>query len=154
MDNKNFKLTFKKVAISNGFEAAFNGWFKKSDECVLVLELMKSNFGNYYLLNIKIFVNGVFGKNHIVNKDMIKKEIGNIHRGEPKIFENALNLEFPMDDAAREMELQALFHDFLVPFSEKALIKHGIYELAEQGEIALLPAVKEELERLTISMGS
>ncbi len=151
MDNKNFKLTFKKVAISNGFEAAFNGWFKKSDECILALELMKSNFGNYYQLNIKIFVNGVFGRNHIVNKDMIKKEIGNIDRGEPKIFENALNLEFPMDDTAREMELQALFHDFLVPFSEKALTKHGIHELAEQGEIALLPAVKEELEKLELS---
>lgn len=148
MDNKTFKLTFKKIAISNGFEAAFNGWFKKSDECILVIELMKSNFGNYYQLNIKIFVNGVFGKNHSVHKDMIKKEVGNIDRGEPKRFENALNLEFPMDDTTREMELQALFQDFLVPFSEKALTKRGIHELAEQGEIALLPAVKEELEKL------
>ena len=151
METKNFRKYFKNLAKKNGFESAFNGWFKKSDECILAIELMKSNFGNYYQLNIKIFVNGVFGKNHIVNKDMIKKEIGNIDRGEPKIFENALNLEFPMDDTAREMELQALFHDFLVPFSEKALTKRGINKLAEEGEIHLLPAVQEELERLKIT---
>ena len=148
MENKIFKLMFKKIAINNGFEAAFNGWFKKSDECILVLELMKSNFGNYYQLNLKIFINGMFGKNHIVNKDLIKKEIGNIDRGEPKRFENALNLEFSIDDNERETELKILFKDFLVPFSEKALTKHGIYELAEKGEIYLLPAVKEALEKL------
>jgi hypothetical protein len=148
METKDFRKYFKSLAKKNGFESAFNGWLKESPECIFVIELMRSNFGNYYLLNIKIFVNGVFGKNHIVNKDMVKKEIGNIDRGEPKRFENALNLEFPMDDTAREMELEALFHDFLVPFSEKALTKRGIHELVEQGEIALLPAVKEELERL------
>ena len=150
MDSKVFKKIFKKIAISCGFEAAFNGWFKKSDECILAIELMKSNFGNYYQLNIKIFINGMFGKNHIISKDLIKKEIGNIDRGEPKRFENALNLELLMNESERETKLKELFYDFLVPFSEKALTKHGIHELVEQGEISLLPAVKKELTRLEL----
>ena len=50
-----------------------------------------------------------------------------------------------MDDDKRKEKLEQLFSEFIVPFSDKALSKSGIRELAEKGEITLLPAVKEEL---------
>jgi hypothetical protein len=148
MENKIFKKKFGDIAKSHGFESIYGGWFKESSECIFVVELMKSNFGNYYQLNIKIFVNGAFGKLYKKNKDLIKREIGNIFIGEPREFTTALDLETLMDVKDREQKLQSLFKDFLVPFSEKALTKQGINELAEHGEIDLLPAVKEELEKL------
>jgi hypothetical protein len=151
MENKIFKKKFNDIAEFYGFEPAFGGWFKESSECIFVLELMKSNFGNYYQLNIKVFVNGVFGKHYRKNKDLVKREIGNIFIGEPKEFKKALDLEILMDIKEREQKLQELFNDFLVPFSEKALTKHGIHELTEQGKIDLLPAVKEELEKLELT---
>lgn len=151
MDNKIFKKKFDDIAKIHGFESLFGGWFKESPECVFVIELMKSNFGNYYQLSIKTFVNGVFDRHYKKNKDLVKKEIGNIFRGEPKEFKEALDLEILMDLKEREQKLHSLFKDFLVPFSEKALTQQGIYELAEKGEIHLLPAVKEELERLKSS---
>jgi hypothetical protein len=50
-----------------------------------------------------------------------------------------------MDDEKRKADLAKLFSDFIVPFTDKALSKSGIRELAEKGEIFLLPAVKIEL---------
>ena len=151
MENKIFKKKFSNTAKIHGFESLFGGWFKESPECVFVIDLMKYNFGNYYKLNIKTFINGVFDKYYKKNKDLVKKEIGNIFRCEPKEFKEALDLEILMDIKEREKKLHSLFKDFLVPFSEKALTKQGIYELAEKGEIHLLPAVKEEIERLESS---
>lgn len=88
------------------------------------------------------------------NKDLVKREIGNIFIGEPREFKTALDLETLMDVKEREQKLQSLFKDFIIPFSKKALTKQGINELAEQGEIEPLPAVKEELEMLKILMGT
>ena len=50
-----------------------------------------------------------------------------------------------MNDEERNTDLIKLFSDFIVPFTDKALLKSGIKELAEKGEITLLPAVREEL---------
>lgn len=61
METKDFRNLFKDLAKKNGFESAFGGWFKESNECIFVLDLMKSNFGNNYYLNIKIFIQGSFG---------------------------------------------------------------------------------------------
>lgn len=151
MDNKTFKNAFRDLAKFHGFESLFGGWFKESPECIFVIELMKSNFGNYYQLNIKIYVNGVFGKIYTKSKDLVKKDIGDVFIGEPRDFQAALDLETLMDVKEREQKLQSLFKDFLVPFSEKALTKQGISELAEKEEIYLLPAVKAELEKLKSS---
>ena len=51
MESKEFKKVFEKVAKANNFEKAFGGWFKESTECIVVLCLQKSNFGDYYELN-------------------------------------------------------------------------------------------------------
>lgn len=147
MDNKIFKKIFSIIAKKNGFESSSGGWFKESEECIFTIQLIRSNFGNYYMVEFKTYIQGAFDSRYVKSKSLLK-DIGHVFRGEPKEFEAALNLEQKMGDEERTQKLESLFQDFIVPFSEKALTKLGINELAEKGEIYLLPAVKEELEKL------
>jgi hypothetical protein len=145
MDSKEFKKIFGEVAKSNGFESAFGGWFKDSAESIVVLDLQKSNFGDYYEMNIKIFIQGMFGNSYSRSKNLVKRDIGNIFRRQPPEYKSVFDFDEPMDDEKRKADLAKLFRDFIVPFTDKALSKSGIRELADKGEITLLPAVKEEL---------
>lgn len=143
MDSKEFKKLFGEVAKANGFESAFGGWFKDSAESIVVLELQRSSFANSNYLNVKVFIQGAFDRTYTPNKDLIKSSMGHITN---QIRDKEiLDFDEPMDDEKRKEKLEQLFSKFIVPFSDKALSKSGIRELAEKGEITLLPAVKEEL---------
>jgi hypothetical protein len=48
MDSKEFKIVFGEIVKVNSFEKAFGGWFKESPKCIIVLDLQKSNYGDYY----------------------------------------------------------------------------------------------------------
>lgn len=74
MDSKDFKGAFNEIARKSGFEKACGGWFKESDECIAVLDLQKSNYGDYYELNIKLFVQGMFGNHYVKGKDLVKRQ--------------------------------------------------------------------------------
>jgi hypothetical protein len=144
MEKKEFKKTFGEIAQKNGFEFAFGGWFKQSNECIITLELQKSNFSDSYYLNIKIFVQGSFGQHYNKSANLLK-DMGDFFRRQPKEYEDALNFDVAMDDKTRIQKFESLFANFLIPFGNKALTRDGIKELISQGEIALLPAVKKEL---------
>lgn len=145
MDSKEFKKVFGEIAKLNGFESAFGGWFTESAESIVVLDLQKSNFGDYYEMNIKIYVQGMFGNSYTRNKDLVKKDTGDVFRRHPPEYKDVLSFDAAMDDEKRKERLGKLFSEFIVPFTNKALSKSGIKELAEKGEITLLPAVKKEL---------
>ena len=145
MNSKEFKTVFGEVAKVNGFEKAFRGWFRESAECIIVLDLQKSNFGDYYELNIKIYVQGTFGSHYVRSKDLVKKDIGDIFTRQPPEYRDAFNFDEPMNDENRKEKLEKLFIEFIVPFTDKALSKSGIKELAEKGMITLLHAVEKEL---------
>ncbi len=53
MNSKEFKSLFGKIAKENDFLQAFGGWYKESPECIAILELQKSKYGDYYMLNVK-----------------------------------------------------------------------------------------------------
>lgn len=148
MGNKDFKKFFDEIAKTFGFESMYGGWFKDSKQCILAVELMRSNFGNYYKINIKLYVQGVFGNTYLRSKELVKKFTGNCFRGEPKEYEDALDLENQMDDAERKAKLISFFKEFLVPFSEKALTRTGVIELAQEKQIVLPPAVRNEIDAL------
>lgn len=144
MNSKEFKKKFGEVAKMNGFKSAFSGWFKESAESIVVLELQKSSFSNSNYLNIKIFIQGAFERIYMPCKDLIKSSTGHITT---QIRDkDILDFDNSMRDEDRNAKLEQLFIDFIVPFSEKALSKFGIIELAEKGRITLLPAVKLELK--------
>jgi len=145
MDSKKFKILFDTLTKSHNFEKDFGGWFKTSSECIMVLDLQKSNYGDYYELNIKIFIQGMFGNTYIKNKDLVKKHIGDIYMRQPDSYKNVFDFEKSIEDAERKIKLENLFNEFIVPLSNTALYRTGIKKLAEQGVIFLLPAVNQEL---------
>jgi len=149
MNSKEFKNIFNSVAREYGFEKAFGGWFKESQECILVLDLQKSNYSDYYYLNIKIFVQGAFGNHYVKSKYLVKNDTGDVFRRQPKEFSDVLNFEdIQMTDDERISETKKMFSEFMVPFVNKALSRSGIKGLANEGKIALLDAVKNELDKM------
>ena len=143
------KLFLEKVAKANNFEKAFGGWFKESTECIVILCLQKSNFGDYYELNIKIFIQGMFGNKYTRSKDLVKKNVGDVFTRQPSDYSNVLDFDISMDDGKRIEKLESLFREFVVPFTDMALSRLGLRELAKEGKIFLLPAVKEGLTILS-----
>ncbi|MDP1978677.1 DUF4304 domain-containing protein [Undibacterium sp.] len=148
MENKNFKKMFGQIAQHFGFRFVFNGWFKESEECITVLNLQKSNYGNYYDLVIKIYVQNCLGKQHVVSKDLVKNQLGTADRGHPREYDDLFNLELNMEDDQRRQGLEQFFQTYMEPFSEKSLSRLGVQELGEKKELFLTPAVKESLEAL------
>lgn len=145
MNSKEFKTIFGHIAIANKFKKAYGGWFRESSECIAILELQKSNFGDYYQLNIKIFIQGVFDRSYSVSKDLIKSSLGHVNSNETNKYKSVLDFDEQMDDTKRKNLLEDLFKNHIVPFTNNTLTKLGIRELEKKGEIYLLSAVKEEL---------
>ena len=145
MNSKEFKKLFGEIAKSNGFESAFGGWIKDSIDCIVVLDLQKSNYGDYYEMNLKVYIQGVFGISYTRNKDLVKKDTGDIFRRQPAEYKALFDFDESMVDDKRKEKLEELFSDFIMPFTEKVLSKSGIRQLAETREIFLLPAIKAEL---------
>jgi hypothetical protein len=145
MEQNEFKKLFGDIAKKNGFNTSFGGWYKNSKECIVVLELQKSNFGDYYMLLIKIFVHGIFESIYAPNKDLIKSPMGHFTTNETSKYQTVLELDNQMDDNSRKELLKELFISHIIPFTNKALSKEGIKALVDSGEVYLLPAVKKEL---------
>jgi hypothetical protein len=152
METKYFRKLFKDLAKKNGFEPVFDGWFKQSEECIFTMQLIRSYFGKYYMVDLKIYVQGTFGNRYVKDKSFLR-DVGDFSNRTPKQFDAALDLEQKMEDETRTLQLEFLFQDFVIPFSEKTLTMHEINELVETGELYLLPAIKEELEKLKVSVG-
>lgn len=138
---------FGEIACTSGFESAFGGWFMESHECIAVLDLQKSHYGNHYELNIKIYVKGAFGFAYVKSKEL-KNDTGDVFRAQPKEYDAALNLEIPMPDEVRKEQVESMFREFVVPYTEMALKRTGIRQLVEEKKAFLLEAVQKELERL------
>lgn len=144
MENKEFKNLFNEVAKSHGFESAFGGWFKESDECISALYLQKSHYGNYYELNIKIFIQGIFGEHYKKSKEL-KNAVSDILGRQPEEYRDALDLELSIEDSVRKNKIEQLFNDFVVPFVNKMLTREGIKQCALVDKDFLPPAVNKEL---------
>jgi hypothetical protein len=143
-----FKKIFDFIAKSKGFERAYSGWFKESSECIAVLDLQKSNYGNYYELNIKFYIQGMFGRIYKKSKDLVKKDIGDIFTRQPNEYRDVFDLDSFYDEETRKEKLEDLFSKYIVPITNEALTKAGIRKLESKEEIFLLPAVKIALDEI------
>lgn len=148
MDNKELKKVFCAIAKQYGFRTAFGCCYKESSECLLVLELQKSNYSNLFYLNLKTYIQGVFGKKYTPCKECLKKYMGNVFNRPPSEYSSIFDLENNMSDEKRLRMLHAFFNEFIVPYSEKNLSVAGIRELANTEEILLISTIEEELNRL------
>lgn len=145
MTSLEFKSTFDEVAKEHKFEKAHGGWFLDSPECIIVLDLQKSNYADYFEMNVKIYVQGMFGRTYVRCKDLVKKDVGNVFMRQPNEYKDVFDFSMLMDDDRRKHRLEELFRVFVNPLTEKALSRHGLKELGARGTVYLLPAVKAEL---------
>jgi len=145
MDKKIFKQTFDIIARNNGFIPAFGSWYKLNDKVILVLELQKSNYSELFYLNIKIYIQMIWGDKYVVNKDLIKKSIGNISERPPQEFNDIFDLENSFSIENRVSKLNDFFDNYLIPFINSSLSIEGLINLEQSGKIFLTPAVKERI---------
>ncbi len=145
METNEFKKMFGEIAKENGFERAFEGWFKEAPEVIHALDLQKSNYGKYYYLNIKLYIHGVFENRYIKSKKLVKTDVGNVDERMPNNYSHLLNLDIPLENDVRMDGLRKMFANFVVPFCNKTSTRQGIIELNQKDELFIFPAVKKEL---------
>jgi hypothetical protein len=146
MELKNFTKYFAEYISQIGFKSKFGGFIRKSDAVIIVLSFQKSNYSPQVYLNIKLFVQCFFGKEYLISRELINKDIGSIFRRAPKEFDEIFNLGNHIHDDVRIEYLKNFIDNYLRDFVQVALTIEGIKSLAEQGELFLLPAVKNYLK--------
>lgn len=71
--------------------------------------------------------------------------MGHVPTNETPEYKAAFDFDETMDDDIRKERLEEVFQNHIIPFTNKTLSRSGIKELADKGEVFLLPSVKEEL---------
>ena len=149
MNLKVLKRTFAEITKSIGLETKFGGFVKETEEVIIVLSFQKSNYSSQVYLNIKLYIQGVFGKNYQLSREMVVNDVGDVFRRAPKDYDQIFDLGFDLSDNERIEQLKAFVDEFLSGFIQQASTVKGIMLLAEKGELFLLPAVKSELEKIS-----
>jgi hypothetical protein len=145
MDKNTFKNIFNETAKKFGFEKGHSVWFKESGECIAILELQKSKYSNLYYLNVKLFVQGIFGLSYVKNKNLPNSGQEAVITGPPKAFNETFNLENEITNEERRLKLDDLFKNHIDPLINEALTKNGIIRLYHSNKLLLMPAVKKAL---------
>jgi len=148
MQKKEFKNMFKEIVLESGFRFEFGGYYKQTNECIIVIDLQKSNYGNYYQIMLRFFIQGIFGKTYKLDKFLVKNDTGDVFRGAPNEYNRILDLDNEIDDQFRASKLKELFTQFIIPIVKIGERRDGLYKLGEAGDVYLLPAVKQELEKM------
>lgn len=145
MDCKKLKKIVSEIASTLNYKSAFGGWYKQSNECIVVLELQKSQYGNLYYLNIKPFLDGFRENEYEISKKIFKNLPGNFPVRNPPGFETLLDLENNMSDEIRSSEINRVFKEFIDPYVDSLLTKKGIVMLYHNNQIFLFEPTKEFL---------
>ena len=143
---KDLKYFFTEATKSVGFESKFGCLVKTTNEVIIVLSFQKSYYSSQVYLNIKLFIQGIFGKNYQLSREMVSNDVGDIFRRAPKDYDEIFNLSSDLPDNARIEYLKKFIDEFLSGFVQQVSTVKGIMSLAEKGELFLLPAVKEALK--------
>lgn len=149
ISTSDFKKLFNKVATNNGLKKIQGGWFIESKECIVTLNLQKSNYSNLYYLNIKTYIQGLSGENYKISKYLVVNDIGDIFIRAPLKYNKLFDLENNLSLEQREEKLNDLFNDFLNHYISMSLSKLKLLELADTLDIYILPEVKKKLLELT-----
>ena len=149
MNLKVLKRTFAEITKSIGLETKFGGFVKETEEVIIVLSFQKSNYSSQVYLNIKLYIQGVFGKNYQLSREMVVNDVGDVFRRAPKDYDQIFDLGSDLPDNERIEYLKKFIDEFLSGFIQQTSTVKGIMSLAEKGELFLFPAVKSELEKIS-----
>lgn len=145
MTSKEFRKIFEKTAKKYGFKSMSGGCYKDSPECLTTLYLQKSDYGDYFQLNINIYVQGYNNKHYIPDKNIVQLLLGQIKADAPHKYRNILDFDEEMEDDVRISRLEELFETYIIPLTDKGLSKQGIIELLKTKKFLVPPGFKEFL---------
>ena len=104
MDKTKFIKVFDEIFKTNGFKKKGNNWFADGTELKKLVNLQRSNFGNYYYVNFGFLINCV--------EDDLLTHVGyrltSADKEEKQRIDSLLNLDSSIDDEQRISELR--FH--------------------------------------------
>lgn len=146
MKAKEFKDIFGDAAKSHGFNVAPGGWYRELPIALLVLELQKSNLGNYFELNIKLFLGRGAPSDPSEFKKLVKNMSGDIFRRQPEEFRDAFDLDTPIDSKDRRVRLEQIFSELIDRIVSAAASSAGILRLRDEGGLYVLPMVEARLK--------
>lgn len=150
MNLKVLKRSFAEITKSIGLETKFGGFVKETEEVIIVLSFQKSNYSSQVYLNIKLYVQGIFGKKYQLSREMVVNDVGDVFRRAPKDYDQIFDLGSDLPDNERIEYLKKFIDEFLSGYIRQASTVKGIILLAEQGELYLLPVVKRALKNFRV----
>jgi hypothetical protein len=146
MDAAELKSILGGVASNHGFVAAHGGWYRNTRSATMVLSLQRSNFGSYFDLNIKLFIEVWTDKSLSTIRDKIKKGSGDVFIRQPKYCSSAFDLESSLDANKRIELLNKMFEDTIERIAIASEIPDEMFKLRDEGVIHLLPMTEALLK--------
>jgi hypothetical protein len=146
MEASEFKVLFGDVARAHGFTAAHGGWYRKTPTALFVLNLQKSNFGNYYELNLKLFLGEGLPTSATVSKKLVKSLSGDIFRRQPKECREVFDLDATITADDRRERLDRMFTELVDRIATAAASPLGLLRLRDEGVVYLLPMAEARLK--------
>lgn len=146
MEAKEFKALLGDVAKAHGFNVAPGGWYRELPAALFVLDLQKSNFGNYFELNIKLFLGRTAPSDPAEFKKLVKNMSGDIFRRQPEECRIAFDLDAPVEAASRRTMIDQMFSELVDRIASTANSLAGILRLRDEGILYVLPMIEARLK--------
>jgi hypothetical protein len=146
MEAKEFKALLGDVAKAHGFVAAHGGWYRETPAALFVLDLQKSNFGNYFELNLKLFLGRGLPSNSAELKKLVKSLSGDVFRRQPEEYREAFDLDAAITGIDRRGHLDRMFTELVDRMVSASESPAGILRLRDEGLLYLLPMAEARLK--------
>jgi hypothetical protein len=122
------RSTFAEFASATGRSRKSKSWYRRTDETIVVLTLVRLPYGRQYSLAVGVVVRALDADETPKDKDCALRS--RFDRLVPATLEHRLNdlfdLEVSMDAADRQDELLGLFRSSLLPVIESAATVDGL----------------------------
>ena len=146
MLTREFKKVFGAIAKKYGFAFRHGAWFMEFPEVINVLDVYKSYYSTLYYLNVKQYIQGAFGRQHEISKELVQYP-GHTFSSQPRELQQYLDFNQEISLTERIDAIDNYFERSLMPYIIKTQTKGGIIKLyyEEPKEVYLMPAVCEQL---------
>lgn len=145
MDNKVFKRFFGEIAESHGFKSLRRGWFQEVSAALIILELQKSNYGNYYEMNLSLYLELPAVGSLAELASFVARNPPDVFRRQPTESSAAFDLDAGIDPLERERQLRQVFTDTVDEIVRGMSSPAGILNLRDAKLIFLRPDVEARL---------
>jgi hypothetical protein len=110
------------------------------------INLQKSNFGNYFELNLKLFLGKGLPGTAAESKKLVKSLSGDIFRRQPEEYREVFDLDAAVTLADRRDRLDKMFTELVDRIASAAASPFGLLRLRDQGVVYLLPMAEARLK--------